>query len=529
MLSRTFSSRILKTTLVSLCLSTSALAVQAETTVNVVMHGPLRAVDPGISTAYIVRNYAYLIYDTPLARDSKGVPQPQMASWTVSEDGKTYTFTLRDGLKFHDGSPVTAADAVASINRWSQVDKTGLVMASMLTEMKAVDDKVFTLTFSEPTGIALIALSKPSGLAPFIMPAAVAATPISEPITSTIGSGPFKFDEAAYQPGVTATFLKNTDYVPRSEPADGLAGAKIVNVDKVVWTVMPDHMTAVNALMSGEIDMIEQMPHDLLPLVEGNPEFAIHIFGKQGNQNLARMNFTQPPFDNPKIREAALLALGQQSMLDAQVGAGSKYANTCAAVFACGSIYESDYAADKVIAPHPEEAKALLAEAGYDGKPILLMHATDLSSLSPQGPVLAQQLRDGGFAVDMVSMDWASVVARRASKEPVAAGGWNMFSTTNVLSDVADPIGFIGVAAGGDTAWFGWPNVPEIEELRGKIARTADPAEQVALAQEIDKLVIDNGVMIPMGEFYNLTVASTKLTNMIDAEAPVFWNLEKAE
>lgn len=506
----------------------SSTAAQAQT-VTAVMHAPLRAVDPVISTAYILRNYGYMVYDTLLARDSEGTPQPQMASWDVSDDGKIYTFTLRDGLTFHDGSPVTAEDAVASLSRWSQVDKTGQVMASLLSEMAVVDDKTFTLSFAEPTGIALIALSKPSGLAPFILPKAAAETPISEPITSTIGSGPFMFVEDAYRPGVSATFAKFEDYVPRDEASDGMAGGKVVKVDEVVWTTMPDPMTAMNALMSGEIDFVEQVPPDLLPVIEGNPDIETSVVRKQGSQNLARMNHTLPPFDNPKMREAVLLALGQQPLLDAQVGAGSPNGSACAAVFGCGSIYADDYRAEDIIEAHPEEAKAILEAEGYDGTPIMLMHATDLLMLNPQGPVIAQQLRNAGFEVEMMSMDWASVVARRASKAPLDEGGWNMFSTTNVLPDVGSPIGFIGVAAGGDSAWFGWPDVPEIEELRMKIAESADPEEQKSFAQQIDKLVIDNGVMVPMGEFYNTSAYSSALSGLVEAEAPVFWNVEKAE
>jgi peptide/nickel transport system substrate-binding protein len=492
-------------------------------------HAALRVVDPQISTAYILRNYGYLVYDTVLARDSRGMPQPQMASWSVSEDGKTYIFTLRDGLKFHDGAAVTSADAVASIKRWAQVDKTGQVMMSLLSEIKELDAKSFSLSFKEPTGIALLALSKPSGLAPFVLPAAVAAQPISVPVTSTIGSGPFRLVPEEFKPGVGAVFEKFTDYLPRTEPADGLAGGKIAHFDKVVWTSMPDAMTAITALMSGEIDFIEQTPHDLLPIIEGNPDISIASFAKQGSQNLVRLNHLLPPFDNPKIRKAALLALGQQAMLDAQVGAGSKLAATCPAVYGCTSRYVSDYMADEVMNPHPAEAKALLDEAGYDGTPILLMHATDNVTLNPQGPVIAQQLRDAGFAVEMASMDWASVVARRASKVPVAEGGWNIFSTTNVLPDVGDPIGFIGTAAGGDSAWFGWPSFPEIEALRLKLAQTADPEAQKAIGIALNKLVIDNVVMIPMGEFRNVTTHSAKISGQMDAEVPVFWNMQKAE
>ncbi|CAH2604563.1 ABC transporter substrate-binding protein [Rhodovastum atsumiense] len=521
---RVFAASLVSAWLAASCLTTA----KAETTVTAVMHAPLRALDPVISTAYIVRNYGYLVYDTLLARDSKGNVKPQMASWTVSPDGKTYTFTLRDGLAWHDGTPVTAEDCVASLGRWSKVDKLGQIMASLLTEMKPVDAKSFTMTFSVPTEIGLMALSKPSGVAPFMFPKAVAATPVSQAITSTIGSGPFRFVTAEYKPGVQASFVKNTAYVPRPEPADGLAGGKVVKIDKVVWTTMPDPMTAVNALLGGEIDMIEQVPHDLLPLVEGNPGFTTVVFRKQGSQNLARLNWTQPPFNNPKIREAALLALGQQPLLDAQVGSGSKYAETCPAVFGCGSRYASSYGADRTVKAQPAKAKALLKEAGYDGKPIVLLHATDLATLAPMGPVFAQQLRNAGFTVQMLSMDWASVVARRASKAPAAEGGWNVFSTTNVLPDVADPLGFIGVAAGGDSAWFGWPNVLEIEAARAKLARTADAAEATKIGQEIHKLVIDNVVMIPMGEFYSVTALSKKVAYQVDAEAPVFWAMSKS-
>ncbi|WP_339109963.1 ABC transporter substrate-binding protein [Thioclava sp. GXIMD4216] len=523
------SSGLLKGALVSVLLGASSVAAHAETTITAVMNAPLRALDPAISTAYILRNYGYMVYDTLLARDEAGKVQPQMASWAVSEDGLTYTFTLRDGLKWHDGTPVTAADCVASIARWDQVDKTGQVMAKLMSAMEVVDDKSFTMTFAEPTGIALLALSKPSGIAPFMMPKAVAETPISTPITSTIGSGPFKFDSASYQPGVQAVFLKNEDYVPRDEPSSGMAGGKVVKVDKVIWTAMPDPMTALTAMMSGEVDFVEQVQQDLLPLVDGNPDFYTQAFAKQGSQNLVRLNWTQPPFDNLKYREAAMAALGQKPMLNAQVGTAEDSSSTCAAVFGCSGPYATDYKAEEIIKANPEKSKELLQEAGYDGKPIMLMQATDLASLAPQGPVIAQQLRDGGFKVDVVAMDWASVVARRASKAPVAEGGWNIFSTTNVLPDVGDPVGFIGTAAGGDSAWFGWPDVPKIEELRASFAEAPDTASQVQIAKEIDQLAIDNVVMIPMGEFANINVVSAKLQGMPEAEAPVFWNVTKSE
>lgn len=510
-----------------LMMSLAPMASQAQT-VTAVMHAPLRALDPNINTAYIVRNYAYMVYDTLLALDSKGTVQPQMASWSVSDDGKTYTFTLRDGLKWHDGTPVTAEDCVASIQRWSQADKLGQIMAMSMTEIKPVDAKTFTMTFDKPSDFVLQALSKPSGVAPFMLPKAVAQTPINQAITSTIGSGPFMFDAEQYKPGVQAVFKKFTDYVPRSEPADGLAGGKVVKVDEVKWTTMPDPMTAVSALLGGEIDLIEQVPQDLLPLLEGNPDIKLSTYQKQGIQNVVRMNFIQPPFDNLKIRQAALLAMGQKEVLDAQTGSPDAY-TICPAVFGCTGNYADDYGADKLLEPQPEKAKALLAEAGYDDTPIYILSPTDNIKIAPIGPVIAQQLRNAGFTVNLVSTDWASVISRRASKAAPAEGGWNMFSTTNVLADVNSPVGFVGVTASGDTAWVGWPDIPEIEEVRMKFAASTSDQEKKELARELQKLVIDNVVMVPMGETTLKTATLKNIDIGIDAEAPAFWNLTKTK
>jgi peptide/nickel transport system substrate-binding protein len=490
------------------------------------MHAPLRAVDPVISTAYILRDYGYMVYDTLLAQDANHKVQPQMASWAVSPDGKTYTFTLRDGLKWHDETPVTAADCVASVERWSKLDKMGQLMNTMLTSMKVVNDKQFTMTFNTKTDIALRALGKPSGLAAFMMPKKVAETPIGQPITSTIGSGPFKFVTAEYKPGVQAVFEKFKDYVPRSEPASGLAGGKVVKVDRVKWLAMPDAMTALSALQSGEVDFMEAIPLDLLPTVQGNPDIVLKSYKEQGSQNLARLNWSQPPFDNLKIRQAAMLAMGQKEVLEAQVG-NAKYYRTCAAVLGCNSPYADTSDADMVLTAQPDKAKALLKEAGYNGTPIVVLQATDVPSLAPVPIVLAAQLRKAGFNVQLQSMDWQSVLSRRASKAPVSQGGWNIFTTTNVFPDVMDPMGFIGVAANGPNAWFGWPDVPKIEEDRAKMARTGDPVEMKALAKDLQKQVVENVVMIPLGEFDQITGERKNLVGQIDAAAPVFWNVSK--
>jgi peptide/nickel transport system substrate-binding protein len=493
------------------------------------MQASLRSLDPVVSTADIVRDYGYMVYDTVLAIDANNKIQPQMAEkWTVSPDGKTYTFTLRDGLKWHDGTAVTADDCVASIQRWASQDKLGQMMTSLMADMKTVDAKTFTMTFNTPTDIVLRALSRASNLAPFMMPKRVAQTPPGVPIKETIGSGPFRFVAAEYRPGVEAVFDKFKDYVPRREPASGLAGGKVVKVDRVKWVTMSDPMTAVNALMSNEIDFIEDVPGDMIPMLESGTDVTLTESKEQGQQNYARLNFTQPPFNNKLIRQAALRAIDQRDVLQAQVG-NPKYYRTCAAVLGCGSLYASEVDSDKFVKGDPVKAAAMLKAAKYDGTPVVILQPTDVASLAAMPPVYAQALRKAGFNVQLQAMDWQTVTVRRTSKELPAKGGWSIFSSFSALAALSDPVGSHTVAANGAGAWFGWPDVPAIEDLRLKMARTGNLAEQKKIAAQIQHLVIDDAVIIPLGERSVMTAKRKNLTNQLPASVPVFWNMTKTE
>ena len=239
------------------------------------MHSDLRVIDPIFTTAYITRDHGYMVYDTLLATDSNFKIQPQMADWKVSDDKLTYTFTLRDGLKWHDGAPVTAEDCVASLKRWGKRDGMGQKLMDFTASIEATDAKTITLKLKEPYGLVLESIGKPSSLVPFMMPKRLAETPADKAIPEQIGSGPFKFVQAEFQPGVKAVYEKNKDYVPRKEPPSWTSGGKVVKVDRVEWITMADAQTAVNALQSGDIDFMENPPFDMLPVLEANKDLKI--------------------------------------------------------------------------------------------------------------------------------------------------------------------------------------------------------------------------------------------------------------
>src|SRR5436190_8613924 len=206
-------------------------AFAAGKTITAVMHSDLRIIDPGFTTAYITRDHGYMIFDTLLATDSNFKIQPQMADWKVSDDKLTYTFTLRDGLKWHDGAPVTAEDCVASLKRWGRNDNMGQKLMDFTASIEPIDARTFVLKLKEPYGLVLESIGKPSSYTPFMMPKRLAETPAGQQIKEQIGSGPFKFVQAEFQPGVKAVYEKNTDYVPRKEPPSWTAGGKVVHAE----------------------------------------------------------------------------------------------------------------------------------------------------------------------------------------------------------------------------------------------------------------------------------------------------------
>ena len=314
----------------------------AQTTLKAVMHSDLKIVDPIWTTAYITRNHGYMVYDTLFAMDEKGEIKPQMVDkYDVSADKLTYTFTLRDGLAWHDGAPVTAEDCVASIKRWAAKDSLGQKVMSFVDTITVGDAKTFTVKLKEQTGLLIFALGKPSSNVPFMMPKRVAETDPNTQISDFTGSGPFVFKRDEWKAGDKAVYVKFDKYKPRSEPASGLAGGKVVKVDRVEWLAISDQQQAINALLAGEIDYIESPSHDLLPLVKADKNVKLVDWNPLGNQYTFRPNHLHPPFNNPKIRQALWYAFNQKDFLEAVIGDPTYY-KTCKAMFVCGSAMATD-------------------------------------------------------------------------------------------------------------------------------------------------------------------------------------------
>ncbi|HEY8242726.1 MAG TPA: ABC transporter substrate-binding protein, partial [Casimicrobiaceae bacterium] len=279
-------------------------------------------------------------------------------------------------------------------------------------------------------------------------------------------------------------------------------------------------------LIAGEIDFIEQPAHDLLPVMVKDANLKVLDTNPLGNQYSFRFNSSAKPFDNPKVKQALLYAFNQEDFLKAVIG-DPKYYKTCKAMFICGTPLETSKGTEGLLESNFVKARALLQEAGYDGTPILLMHSTDLQVLTNLAPVAKSLMERAGFKVDMQSMDWQSVVARRAKKEPPTQGGWHAFLTSWVSADVLNPVMTAFLNSSCDKALFGWPCDVEMEKLRDQFARETDPAKQKAIAEQVQLRWAENPSHIYLGQWYQPAAMRRNVNGVVTAPVTVFWNVTK--
>jgi len=501
----------------------------AARTLKAVMHADLRVLDPMWTTANITSYHGAMIYDTLFGLDANFDPKPQMVGkWGVSDDKLTYTFELRDGLKFSDGSPVTSADCVASVRRWATRDGAGQSMMKRVKDTPTPDEKTFKIVLSEPYGLVIDALAKIAPSICYIMRKKEAETDPNQQIRETIGSGPFLYNRDETRPGNRHVYDRNPNYNPRSEPPSAMSGGKVVKLDRVTFENIADEQTALSALQRGEIDFYEVPPQDIVDDLKKDPNLTVQVLNKTGHVAIMRMNHLYPPFNNVDARRAMQHLVKQSDVMGAIFGQQKTW-QECGAFFGCGTPMENDEATGWFKeGQNIAKAKELFAKAGYDGKPIVVLQATDHYLANPAGLFVAQWLRQAGINVDLAAMDWGAVLSRRAVRKPPAEGGWNIFSTTITGLSLADPIAFVGHSTAGEKGWFGWPANELQEKLREQWALAPTPEARKQIAREMQKNAWDFVPHLYLGQFFRNSAWRKNVTGVLAMPEVVgFWNMEK--
>ena len=501
-------------------------ALAQKKTIKSVPIGALRIVDPIWTTAYITRNHAYMVWDTLFALDAKNEPQPQMVdTWNVSANKLTYTFTLRPGLLWHDNTPVKAADCVASIRRWGAKDGMGRALMGFTERLEAIDDRSFRLVLRQPIGFVIDALAKIDSNVPFMMPERIAKTDANTQITEVIGSGPFRFVREEFVPGVKVVYEKFAGYVPRKEPASQAAGGKVVKIDRVESTYMPDSAVAIAALGAGEVDLLESPANDLIRTVVNNPNVVVRPNDPLGYQLFMVINHLHPPFDKKEVRQALLWGIKGAEFLEVVIGDARRYTE-CPAVYGCGTANESRLGAEALAGFNLDKAKAMLKAAGYGGGPVVLLDPSDNAVLHPAALVGTQTLKRMGFNVDTQALDFSTLTQRRASKNAPAQGGWNLFLTNATLTGLANPL-LHQFSTNCEQAWYGWPCDRRIVDLSRDWSLELDAGKRKAIIDQLQKLHMENVTYVPLGQYRSVVAHRKNIRGMIGGPALFYWNLEK--
>ncbi len=483
--------------------------------------------DPIWTTATVATLHGYMVWDTLYGINEKLIPQPQMvAGHTISANGRTWTLKLRDGLVFHDNAPVRSIDCITSIQRWGKRDGFGQYLMGITDSMKMVDDKTFTINLKKPFASLPYALGA-NGC--FIMPERIAKTDAFKQITEYVGSGPFVFLQKEWVSGASAAYAKWDKYVPRSEPASYWAGGKQVHFDRVEWKILPDPATAAAALQTGEVDWWEDPIFDLLPTLEKAKGVTIEALDPLGALGIIAFNHEQAPFNNHKILQALLHAVDQKEYVQAVLGAqAGKFGKTGAGYFTIGSPFANDVDINKLMGKRDIPlAKKMIEQAGYKGEPVILMSPSDQPQLQIMAQVTEDLYKKLGFNVKYESMDWGTLVSRRALHNPVDKGGWNSFCTTWGGLQVSNPGGSYPLRGNGKAGWFGWPTNPDIEKLRNAWFDAPDLAAQQKICKQIQADAFREVPFIPVGQWVTPTGHRSNLTDFVKAGIMLFWNVKR--
>lgn len=487
----------------------------------------LAGLDPIWSTQTAARNHGYMVFDTLFATDAALAIRPQMAEALETQAGGLVALIrLRPGLRFHDGEPVRARDCVASIRRWAARDPVGRLLVKAARDISAPDERTIRFDFITPFPGLAYALGKLSTPVPFMMPERLAATPPTAQIKEAIGSGPFRFNHGEWLQGSRMVYDRFDGYVPRDEPSSGTAGGKVVNVDRVVWTVIPDPATALATMQTGRADWFEYPPQDLVPALERDRSIAIRQLDPLGFITVGRMNHAQPPFDNPKVRQALAAAIDQRSFMDAAIG-DPRFFRECRAFLPCGSPWTRDDAASGIGAGI-DQARRLLAASGYDGTAAVVLAATDNQVINACATVAFDVMRQIGMKAELVAVDVASLMRRRVSHEPAGKGGWSFFVTFSGAAGASNPADFAWLQADGASAPPGWPDDPRLQAMLAEFLAAPDDAARRQLGEAIGSRAAEVLPFLPLGQFQQPTAVRTSISGIVPGGAVMFWGLRKS-
>jgi peptide/nickel transport system substrate-binding protein len=457
------------------------------------------ALDAHWTTASITETLTNHLYEGLYSLDATNRPIPMLAeSHSVSRDGLTYTFKLRQAVTFHNGKEMTSEDVVPSLARWGKQSIYGKALFAQVADWRAVDRYTVEMRLKEKSAIVLISLAVPNNFGA-IYPREIAEKfPPEVKVTEYVGTGPFKLAE--WKPDQYIRMVRFDAYKPRSEKPNGYGGGKAAWVDEIRWIPVPEVATRVAQVETGELEFADDLNLDAYDRLRRTPNVRT-IISRPYYWLVAVFNKKDGLMTNPKLRQAWQAAIDIEPIMKNVAGGHAEFYRM-----------DSSLAPVEIAAWHTklaglpwnehnrDKAKRLLKEAGYKSEPIRFMTTQEYKWMYDFALLTKQQLEDAGFTIDLQVVDWATLVKRRNNPKE-----YDVFTTG--MGAFYDPTHHIYLTA----SWPGWTTDEDILRLQADLARETDPKKRMALWEQQTRQFYEKVPVIRYGDLFGLRAMRTSV------------------
>lgn len=491
-----------------LCSTSLTLAQAGDGVLTVATIGEPPTLDAMQTPTDIVLTIDQHIFETLYTYDEawRSVPLLAASAPELSENGLTYRIPLREGVTFHDGTAFDAADVVASLTRWMQVNSKGKQVAEVVESLAADGDHAVVVKLKSRYAPLIATLSQGAIILP--------SEKIADQLSEFIGTGPYALKER--RPDQYTQLVRFDGYVsPEGEPSN-YAGKREAIAKEICFIPVPDANTRVEGLLSGQFDFADSLPVSAYDRIEGSGTAKPVIFENQGWASL-NMNMAEGLLTNQDLRHAVQLALNPSDMMLAAFS-DDRFFSIDGAIFPEGFFWHTEAGVERYGEGDPEGAAKLLADAGYDGSPLRILTSRQYEFHYKMGEVAKAYLEAAGFKVDLQVVDWATLTTRRT--DPAQ---WDIFITHSNFP--GDPTTINTIT---DT-YPGWyVSDAKAAAVATYMAATSDD-EKLAAWEGLQTVIYADAPLFKVGNFNGLSGLADGVAGYVPTYWPHFWNVTPKE
>jgi peptide/nickel transport system substrate-binding protein len=478
---------------------------------KVAMIGEPPTLDLHTTTAVITQQIMWHVFETLYTYDRQYNPIPLLVEGhTVSDNGRTYTFRLRRGVKFHNGRDMTAEDVVLSLTRWGKLATPGKAIWKNVEGIEAKDPATVVMYLKDPSAALILGLARPNNGA-VIYPKEIMAAAGDTAIKENIGTGPYRFVE--HRPDRHIRLARFKEYSARADAPNFFGGKRVAYVDEIRFIPVPDVAVRLAGVESGEYHFAQQIKTDQYARVKAMPALVASIVKPTG-WSTAVLNHKQGLMTDKRLRQAVQAALDMEPIMAAGFGDKAFYRLDPGLMHQEQPQWHSKVGGELYNQKNPEKARKLLRDAHYAGQPVRWITTKEYEYMYKHALVAKQQLEAVGFKIDLQVVDWATLVQRRNKPEL-----FDIFSTAITFNP--EPALNTGVQCN----WPGWWCLPDKEQWLESVARETDPRKRKAMWEKVQLLFYEDVGRIKLGDWFGLQVHGKDVRGYVTSNEQPFFNV----